>query len=198
MFARPCEQPIVQNQHRYNVLKTSVFIATSLDGYIARKDGSIDWLLALENPANDDYGYGDFIKTVDAIVMGRSTFETVLTFPTWPYDKKVFVLSTSLKRVPDNLTGKAEVLSAPPKALLDELSRKGYSHLYVDGGKTIQRFLNEDLIDEMTVTKIPVLLGDGIHLFGRLDRDIHFDHIETKVYPNGLVKSHYTRKEASP
>lgn len=179
-------------------LKTTVYIATSLDGYIARKDGSIDWLFAVEDPADDDYGYGDFIKTVDAIVMGRGTFETALTFPTWPYEKKVFVLSTTLKRVPDNLTGKAEVLSASPKALLDELSRKGYSHLYIDGGKTIQRFLNDDLIDDMIVTKIPVLLGDGIPLFGRLRRDIHFNHIETKVYSNGLVKSHYTRKERSP
>ncbi len=174
-------------------MKTSVYIATSLDGFIARKDGNIDWMINIENPTNDDYGYADFIRTIDSIVMGRGTFEKVLSFPSWPYEKKVFVLSTTLKAVPSNLKGRVNLISLTPKEVLSHLSKEGYSSTYIDGGKTIQDFLKEDLIDELIVTKIPTLIGSGIPLFGDLDRDLVFQHIETKTYPNGLVKSHYKR-----
>ncbi len=174
-------------------MKTTVYIATSLDGFIARKDGNIDWMINIENPTNDDYGYADFTSTIDAIVMGRGTFEKVLSFPSWPYEKRVFVLSTTLKDVPSNLEGKVNLLSLTPKDLLSHLSKEGYSSIYVDGGKTIQGFLKQDLIDELIVTKIPVLIGSGIPLFGHLDHDLGFQHMETKTYPNGLVKSHYKR-----
>jgi dihydrofolate reductase len=174
-------------------MKTTVYIATSLDGFIARKDGNLDWMLNIENPTNEDYGYADFMSTIDAIVMGRGTFEKVLTFSSWPYEQKVFVLSTTRKDAPKNLKGKVSLLSMLPKELLSHLTKEGFSSIYVDGGKTIQNFLREDLIDKLIVTKIPVLIGSGIPLFNDLPRDLSFKHIETKTYPNGLVKSHYIR-----
>ena len=174
-------------------MKTTVYIATSLDGFIARKDGQIDWMMNIENPTGDDYGYADFISTIDVIVMGRDTFEKVLSFSGWPYEKRVFVLSTTLKDVPNHLKKKVHLLSMTPTELLNHLVKEGYSSLYVDGGNTIQRFLREDVIDELIVTRIPVLIGSGIPLFDQLDHDLVFQHIETKIYPNGLVKSHYKR-----
>ncbi len=173
-------------------MKTSVFIATSLDGFIARKDGSIDWLVKFESP--DVFAsYNEFISKIDAIVIGRGTFETVLAFPSWPYNKPVFILSTTIHDVPDKLEGKATVLSMKPGELLIYLQDKGYSSLYIDGGKVIQGFLKDDLIDEMTITKVPVIIGRGIPLFDILDRELPFRHIETKVYPNGLVRSRHER-----
>lgn len=173
-------------------MKTIVYIGTSLDGFIARKDGDIDWLVKFENPVKDDYG--EFISKIDAVVIGRGTFEKVLTFPSWPYEKNVFVLSTSVKQIPDMLRGKVTILSMKPGQLLNHLSNEGFSNIYVDGGKVIQGFLKEDCIDELIITKIPVLLGSGIPLFGYLDNDLQFKHIRTNVYSNGLVKSHYERK----
>ncbi|UCE07721.1 MAG: dihydrofolate reductase [bacterium] len=175
-------------------MKTIIYIATSLDGFIARKDGSIDWLNNIENPTNEDYGYNEFIKKIDAIVIGRGTYEFVLNFPGWHYQKKVFLLSTTIKSVPDILREKLTLLSMAPKEIISYLSKSGYSNIYIDGGKTIQKFLKEDLIDEMIITRIPVLIGSGIPLFGYLDKDINFKHIETSAYTNGLVKSHYERK----
>jgi len=174
-------------------MKTIIYIATSLDGFIARKDGSIDWLNNIENPTNEDYGYNEFIKKIDALVIGRGTYEFVLNSPRWPYQKKVFLLSTTIKSVLDILKDKLTLLSMTPKEIVSYLSKNGYSNIYVDGGITIQNFLKEDLIDEMIITRIPVLIGSGIPLFGKLDNDINFRHIETNVYPNGLVKSHYKR-----
>lgn len=174
-------------------MKITVYIATSLDGFIARKDGQIDWLMNIENPTGDDYGYADFISTIDAIVMGKGTFEKVLSFGEWPYEKMVFVLSTTLKDVPSHLNKKVQLLSMTPTKTLEHIAKEGYSSLYVDGGDTIQRFLMADVIDELIVTRIPILIGSGIPLFGQLDHDLVFQHIETKTYPNGLVKSHYKR-----
>jgi dihydrofolate reductase len=173
-------------------MKTIVYIGTSLDGFIARKDGEIDWLVKFEKPVKDDYR--EFISKIDAVVIGRGTFEKVLPFPSWPYEKKVFVLSTTIKRVPAKLNRKVTVLSMKPRELLNFLSKEGFSNIYVDGGKVIQGFLKEDCIDELIITKVPVLIGSGIPLFGYLDHDFQFKHIRTKVYSNGLVKSHYKRK----
>ena len=127
-------------------MRTTVYIGTSLDGFIARKDGDIDWLTQF---ANDEamHAYEEFMSRIDAIVIGRGTFEKVLTFPSWPYEKKAFVLSTSIKQVPDILREKITVLSMKPKELLNYLSNNGFSCIYVDGGKVIQEFLKEDLID---------------------------------------------------
>ena len=174
-------------------MKTTVYVGTSLDGFIARKDDDIGWLVRFQNPEVHD-SYNEFISRIDAIVTGRGTFEKVLSFPTWPYEKKVFVLSTSLKQIPDTLKEKVTVLSMKPAELLSYLSGKGFSNIYIDGGKVIQSFLKEDLIDELIITKVPVLIGTGIPLFGYLDTDLEFEHIRTTTYSNGLVKSHYERK----
>ena len=173
-------------------MKTIVYIGTSLDGFIARKDGEIDWLVKFESSVKDDYV--EFISKIDAIVIGRGTFEKVLTYPSWPYDKKVFVLSTSMKQIPDLVSGKATLLSMNPRELLRYLSREGYSNVYVDGGKVIQGFLKEDCIDELIITRVPLLIGSGIPLFDFLNNDLEFTHRHTKTFSNGLVKSHYERK----
>jgi dihydrofolate reductase len=174
-------------------MKTIVYIGTSLDGFIARKDGDIDWLTQF---ANDEAirAYEAFMSRVDAIVIGRGTFEKVLGFPSWPYEKKVFVLSTSIQHIPDMLSGKVTLLSMKPEELLSYLAGKGFSSIYVDGGKVIQDFLKYDLIDELIISKAPVLIGDGIPLFGYLDADIQFKHMRTEVSTNGLVRSYYERK----
>jgi len=174
-------------------MKTTVYIGTSLDGFIARKDGDIDWLTRF---ANDEaiHAYEEFMSGIDAIVIGRGTFEKVLTFPSWPYEKKAFVLSTSIKQVPDILREKITVLSMKPKELLNYLSGNGFSSIYVDGGKVIQEFLKEDLIDKLIISKVPVLIGSGIPLFDYLDTDLQFKHIQTQVSSNGLVRSYYERQ----
>ena len=174
-------------------MKTTVYIGTSLDGFIARKDGDIDWLVQY---ANDEaiHAYEEFMSRIDAVVMGRGTFEKVLGFPQWPYEKKVFVLSNSLKQIPGTLNEKATLVAMKPAALLNSLADKGYSNIYVDGGKVIQSFLKEDLIDELIITRVPELIGTGIPLFGYLDNDLRFEHIKTNIYSDGLVKSQYERK----
>jgi len=174
-------------------MKTTVYVGTSLDGFIARKDGDIDWLVKYQNKDVHD-SYNEFIKRIDAMVIGRGTFEKVLSFPEWPYEKKVFVLSTSLKQIPETLNEKATLLSMKPAELLNYLSGKGFSNLYIDGGKVIQSFLKEDLIDELIITRVPELIGTGIPLFGYLENDLQFEHIRTNIYSDGLVKSHYKRK----
>jgi dihydrofolate reductase len=173
-------------------LKAIVYIGTSLDGFIARKDGDIDWLTQF---ANDEaiHAYEEFISRIDAIVIGRGTFEKVLTFPSWPYDRKVFALSNSIKQVPDELKEKVTVLSINPPKLLSYLSNLGFSSVYIDGGKVIQDFLKEDLVDELIISKVPILIGNGIPLFGQLNTDLEFKHTQTQVQSNGLVRSYYEK-----
>ena len=174
-------------------IKCSVFIATSLDGFIARRDGDIDWLTEVGGAnESEDYGYKEFFDSVDTIVMGRNTYELALIFKEWPFaGKKVVVLSSRSPNVPANLSGEVEILSCSPAELVHRLSEQGARHLYVDGGKTIQGFLNAGLVQEMTITRIPILIGDGIPLFGKLDHDIKLQHVQTKAYRNGFVQSKY-------
>lgn len=169
-----------------------VFIAASLDGFIARRDGGIDWLM--EHAAEgEDYGYDAFMAAVDGLVMGRGSFEKVLTFDEWPYRKPVVVMSRTMKDadVPERLRGKVRISNSSPQALMDELEREGWRRVYVDGGKVIQSFLAEGLIEDMVLTRIPVLIGDGLPLFGPTERDIALQHLETKAFPSGLVSSRY-------
>jgi dihydrofolate reductase len=176
-------------------MKTTIYIGTSLDGFIAREDGDLDWLMNPEFANSDVFDeYERFINRIDAIVIGRGTYEKVLSFPAWPYNKKVFLLSSTIKLLPEKLSKKATILSMSPRKLLNHLSDEGYSNIYVDGGKVIQGFLKEDCIDEMIITKVPILIGKGIPLFAALNSDLLFKHINTKVYSNGLVKSYYERK----
>src|SRR4030095_12014956 len=176
-------------------MKTIVYVGTSLDGFIARKDGDIDWLVKFQNKEVHE-SYREFINRIDAIVIGKGTYEKVLSFPEWPYDKKVFVLSTTLKQIPGKLKEKVVLISMKPKELLNHLSNEGFSNIYIDGGKVIQSFLKEDLIDELIITRVPVLIGTGIPLFGYLDNDLQFQHIRTDMYSDGLIKSYYERKRS--
>lgn len=169
-----------------------VFIATSLDGFIARKDGSLDWLMK-QSVEGEDYGYDGFIESVDGLVMGRGTFEQVLSFGEWPYPKPVIVLSATLSQgdLRPDLAGKVTIRNEAPKAVMTDLERQGWRRAYIDGGKVIQSFLRAGLIEDLVLTRVPVLLGEGIPLFGLLDRDIDLKHMETNSFPSGLVSSRY-------
>lgn len=171
-----------------------IYIATSLDGYIARKDGNIDWLMELPNPDKSDYGFSDFMKRIDGLIMGRNTFNLVLKFGQWPYTKPVFVLSKTMKEIPDEMKSKAERVRGNLNTIVERLNKKGFENLYIDGGKTIQSFLKQDLIDEIIITRIPIILGSGIPLFGEMDLELRFEHVQTEVLNNALVKSRYLRK----
>lgn len=175
-------------------IKSSVFIATSLDGYIAREDGDIGWLdRANANiPEGEDCGYNDFISSVDVLVMGRNTFEKVLSFNEWAYGSKpVVVLRRGQVSIPPSISATVSASSEHPRELVDRLANEGATHLYIDGGLVIQSFLREGLIDEITITVIPVLLGSGKPLFGCLDNDIELTHIATKTYEFGFVQTKY-------
>lgn len=175
--------------------KNIVFIAKSLDGYIAGKNGNLDWLHSIPNPEGVDMGYNRLMEEVDAIVMGRTTFDTVLGFGIdWPYTKHVFVLSNTLQEVPANLEGKVSLLKGSPQQILDQIHERGYHNLYIDGGRTVQHFLQADLIDELRISTIPILLGGGFPLFGDLASPMEFEHVESMVYLNQIVQDHYRRK----
>lgn len=174
--------------------KCSVFIATSLDGFISRIDGSIDWLdeANARIPKGEDCGYAEFMSTVDALIMGRHTFELARSFGEWPYGQKpVFVLSSSMTSLPEGMPKSVHLVNEAPAALVERLSARGMRHLYVDGGVTIQRFLAGALIDEVTVTTIPVLIGKGRPLFGPLPKDVRLEHIATRAFDFGFVQSKY-------
>lgn len=175
----------------------NIFIATSLDGYIADKNGEIDWLYSFPNPEKNDMGYAKFIAQCDAIIMGRKTFETVLGFDIdWPYEKPVFVISRFLNSVPDDLKDKVQIVNGTLHENLNIIHKQGYFNLYVDGGTTIQTFLKEDLIDFMVITTIPILLGDGIPLFGDLTEPLKFKCIHSEIYLDSIVQNHYQRENA--
>jgi dihydrofolate reductase len=169
-----------------------VFIAQSLDGFIARPDGDIDWLLARDT-SREDHGYTQFMARIDAIVMGRGTYEKVVEFDPWPYERPVVVLSGSLAEdsVPERLVGKVRILDRSPQEALAGLHAEGCRRLYVDGGKLIQSFLRRGLIDDLVVTVVPVLLGAGRPLFGAVDSDVSLAHESTVSFPSGLVQSRY-------
>jgi dihydrofolate reductase len=168
-------------------MKASVFVGTSLDGFIARADGSFDFLPDTVEP----HGFEEFFASVDALVFGRKTYETALSFPTWYYGKKpVFVLSTR-PLAPAPRGAVVEHLSGDPRDIVAQLEARGIRHAYVDGGLTIQRFLEAGLIDRLIITRVPVLIGTGIPLFGPLSRDIKLEHVATRQFASGLVQSEY-------
>jgi dihydrofolate reductase len=169
-------------------VKASVFVGTSLDGFIARANGDLDFL---PPGGGEPHGYEEFMATVDALVIGRKTFETVLTFDAWPYgEKPVFVLSTrTLAPAPPGAV--VERMSGNPADIVSQLDARGIGHVYVDGGITIQRFLRAGLIQRLIITRVPVLIGDGIPLFGSVPHDIALTHFATRQYASGLVQSEY-------
>ena len=168
-----------------------VFIATSVDGFIARADGSLDWLEAAA-ASGEDHGYETFMASIDGLVMGRATFETALGFEPWPYDRPVIVLSTTLEAgsIPTALTPKVDIAGSVTEAMA-RAAAQGWRRAYVDGGVTIRSFLEAGLIRDMILTRIPVLLGTGRPLFEPLGRDIPLRHVETRSFPSGLVQTRY-------
>ena len=170
-------------------MTVSVFIGASVDGFIARPNGALDFLPA---DGGEPHGYDEFMASVDALVIGRKTFETVLTFAVWPYgDKRVVVLSSRPVDLPTARGGVVEQMAGAPAEIVAKLAASGAQHLYVDGGITIQDFLRAGLVQRLIITRVPVLIGDGISLFGKLPRDIRLRPITTQQYPSGLVKTEY-------
>jgi dihydrofolate reductase len=169
-------------------MKTSVFIGTSVDGFIARANGDLDFL---PPGGGEPHGYDEFMASVDALVIGRKTFETVLAFSTWPYgEKPVFVLSTH-PLAPAPAGAVVARMTGDPAEIVSQLAARGFQHVYVDGGITIQRFLRAGLIQRLIITRVPVLIGDGVPLFGTLPRDVLLRHVATRQYASGLVQSEY-------
>lgn len=167
----------------------SVFIGTSVDGFIARQNGSFDFLPA---GGGEPHGYDEFMASVDTLVIGRKTFEAVLGLAAWPYGgKKVVVLSSKAVDFSAVRESAIERMAGSPAEIVATLAEKGAQHVYVDGGITIQRFLREGLIQRLIITRVPVLIGEGIPLFGSLPRDVRLRHVTTQQYKSGLVKSEY-------
>lgn len=171
-------------------MTVTVFIGTSVDGFIARANGDLDWLPV---GGGEEHGYTEFIASVDALVIGRKTFETVLGFDSWPYgDKRVVVLSHQPIDLSVVVGGVVEQMSGTPAEIVAKLAATGAHHLYVDGGITIQEFLRAGQIQRLIITRVPVLIGDGIPLFGSLPHDVRLRHVMTRHYPSGLVQTEYT------
>jgi len=172
-----------------------VFIATSLDGYIARRDHQLDWLMKYHT-AEEDHGYTSFMDSVDGLVMGRGTYETVLSFGDWPYPKPVVVMSKTLVPgdIPDRVKDKVRLTDLDPVDLMESLEQDGWSRAYIDGGSVIQSFIRRGLIDDFILTTVPILIGDGIRLFGEIDKDVDLEYVETKSFKSGLVQARYRIK----
>ena len=171
------------------MVAASVFIGMSVDGFIARPNGDLDFL---PPGGGEPHGYDEFMASIDALVIGRGTFETVLSFPEWPYGKKrVVVLSSRPLDFSGVRGGNVEQMSGIPAEIVSKLAASGSQHLYVDGGITVQRFLSAGLIQRLIITRVPVLIGEGIPLFGTLPRDIRLRHVATKHYQSGLVQTEY-------
>jgi dihydrofolate reductase len=170
-------------------MRASVFVGTSVDGFIARTNGEFDFL---PSGGGEPHGYDEFIASVDTIVIGRNTFQTVLTLGDWPYGRKrVVVLSSHPIDLSVVQGGIVEQMAGAPRDIALQLAERGAQHVYVDGGITIQRFLAAGLIDRLVITRVPVLIGSGIPLFGMLPQDVPLRHVETRTYPSGLVQSEY-------
>jgi dihydrofolate reductase len=170
-------------------MKISVFVGTSVDGFIARTNDDLDFL---PEGGGEPHGFDEFYASVDVIVIGRKTFEKVLTFAAWPYDdKRVVVLSSKPVDLSGAGSGNVEHMSGSPDDIVANLAAKGAEHLYIDGGVTIQRFLRAGLIQHLTVTRVPVLIGEGVPLFGSLPHDVQLRHVSTRSFPTGLVQSSY-------
>ena len=175
-------------------MKISVFVGTSVDGFLARANHQLDFLPEDCEP----HGYEEFIASVDCLVIGRKTFEVVLAFPSWPYGKRrVVVLSSRPLDLSKVRGGVVEQMSGAPEEIAAKLAASGTKHVYVDGGVTIQGFLGAGLVHHLTVTRVPVLIGAGIPLFGPLPHDIALRHVSTATLPGGLVQSEYEVAGAS-
>lgn len=181
-------------------MKCSVYIATSLDGFIAREDGDVNWLHEIEPIEGEDFGYTAFMESIDVLIMGRNSFEKVLSFGIdWPYGaKQVVVLSSRPVEIPSEIEKTVEWMTGTPSEIVSALTARGFQHAYIDGGVTIQRFMAEGLIQRLIITRIPRILGRGLPLFGPHigPNDIHLEHVETRPYRNSMVQQEYLVKKA--
>lgn len=175
-----------------SVTSGHVFIATSVDGFVAREDHRLDWLTK-QATGDEDYGYESFVESVDGLVMGRGSYENVRTFGEWPYRKDVVVLSRSLQQsdVPAELAGQVRISALDPVGVMQSLSEEGWTRAYVDGGRLIQSFLRCGLIEDLVLTTVPILIGEGIRLFGPLADDLDLELLSSTSFASGLVQSHY-------
>jgi dihydrofolate reductase len=169
-----------------------VFIGTSVDGFIARRDGDLGWLTGFSS-LGEDHGYDAHMARVDGIIMGRGTFEAVKDIEPWVYDKTVLVLSRTMigSDIPQALQDKVELIHALPNEAMMIAEERGWRGVYIDGGAVMQSFLRAGLIDDMVISRVPVLIGEGLPLFGALNADVVLEHIETRSFKSGLVQSHY-------
>jgi len=167
-------------------------MAISLDGFVARKDHNLDWLMK-HDTEGEDPGYDDFISRMDGIVMGRGSFQTVLTFDHWPYQKPVVVMSKTMTQtdIPKELQKQVTITTLPPDQLMQSLASEGWVHAYIDGGQVVQSFIKANLIEDMVITITPILIGDGIRMFGELDADIDLELVSSRKLKAGFVQSHY-------
>jgi len=182
------------NQDGHTVTECAVFVGVSLDGFLARPNGDLDWLMGDGEGGGGDHGYNEFIADIDAIVMGRKTFEKVLTFDKWYYGaRRVIVLSRHPVdlSVPQARGGVVERMAGTPGEIVSKLAMSGARRLYVDGGVTIQEFLRAGLIQRLIISRLPVLIGEGIPLFGSLHGDVRLRHMTTRTYSGGMVQSEY-------
>ncbi len=176
------------------MVKVSVFIGTSLDGYISRGDGRIDWLEKANKrvTSGEDFGFNSFLNSIDLLIMGRKTFEQVIKFEGWLYkDTKIIVMSARQIEIPGNLMGAVTVTKESPTQLIGRLSNESIKHVYVDGGMVIHSFLASRLVNEITVTIVPILIGNGKSFSGILPMDISLQHLKTTVFESGFVQIQY-------
>jgi dihydrofolate reductase len=175
-------------------MKLSVFCGVSVDGFLARPNHALDFLDA---GGEEPHGFDEFYASIDVMVIGRKTFEVVLTFGKWPYGKKAVVVLSSRPLDFSAVKGNVEQMSGEPVDIVKRLKSRNFRHAYVDGGKTIQRFLAAGCIDRMVITRVPVLIGEGIPLFGAVPQDIRLHHVATRCYKGGLVQSEYEPKNSA-
>ena len=176
-------------------MKTIAYLAVSVDGYIAAKDDGLDWLNELPNPEQSDFGYADFMSGIDALLMGSRTFQVVLDFGVWHYEKPVFVASRQMTEIPAGYEERISLVQGEMAEILHSIREQGYGNIYVDGGILIRSCLREGLLDEMILTRIPIVLGDGVPLFVPSEQSIDLEHVSTQIHGVGLVQSHYRIKK---
>ncbi|MBF0379570.1 MAG: dihydrofolate reductase [Magnetococcales bacterium] len=174
------------------MLTGHIYMATSLDGFVARNNHSLDWLMK-QKIEGEDHGFDDFMDSVNGIIMGSGSFKNVLTLGPWPYKKPVIVMSRSLvdEDIPTELKGKVRLTQLSQQELMLSLEKEGWKRAYVDGGKLVQSFIRSGLIQDMTITSIPILIGDGLRLFGPVDNDIDLELTKSESFSSGLVQNHY-------
>jgi dihydrofolate reductase len=175
-------------------MQCSVFIAATLDGFIARSDGRLDWLGMVERPG-EDYGYQRFHDSIDSVVVGRKTYQTALGFEAWPYAGKRCVVLTHRPPAPRH---DEEFYAGPPAALVARLAAAGARRAYVDGGDVIRQFLAAGLVDDLTLSIVPILLGEGVRLFGPTGRDLPLELVASRAFASGLVQVEYRAGQRAP